>query len=181
MAIIFEEEIRNSTVTDIAKRLMVAARTAPKAKGVDNLSIAMADKAEIIIIANKMKDMVDKGEAPMFFLRDAENILQSGALLLIGTRFKACGLPNCGMCGFDDCAQNLKNGNSPCALNTTDLGIAIGSAVSVAADARADNRVMYSVGRAVKELGLMGEEVKIIYGIPLSVSGKSPFFDRKQI
>jgi uncharacterized ferredoxin-like protein len=61
MSIIFEEEIRNSTVTDIAKRMMVAARTAPKAKGVDNLVIAMADKPEIIIIANKMKDMMSTG------------------------------------------------------------------------------------------------------------------------
>jgi uncharacterized ferredoxin-like protein len=32
---------------------------------------------------------------------------------------------------------------------------------------------------AVKELGLLGEDVKIIYGIPLSSSSKNPFFDRK--
>jgi uncharacterized ferredoxin-like protein len=59
-----------------------------------------------------------------------------------------------------------------------DLGIAIGSAVSVAADHRVDNRVMYSIGKAAKELKLLGEEASIIFGIPLSASGKSPFFDR---
>jgi len=28
-------------------------------------------------------------------------------------------------------------------------------------------------------MGLLGPEIKLVYGIPLSVSGKNPFFDRK--
>jgi uncharacterized ferredoxin-like protein len=60
------------------------------------------------------------------------------------------------------------------------LGIAIGSAVGVAMDHRVDNRVMNSVGHAVRELGLMGKDVKIVYGIPLSSSAKNPFFDREK-
>ena len=59
-----------------------------------------------------------------------------------------------------------------------DLGIAIGSAVSVATDARVDNRVMFSIGRAAMEMKLLGDRVCQMVGIPLSVSGKSPFFDR---
>ena len=59
-----------------------------------------------------------------------------------------------------------------------DLGIAIGSAVSMAADARVDNRVMFSVGRAAMEMKLLGDRVSQMVGIPLCVSGKSPFFDR---
>ena len=59
-----------------------------------------------------------------------------------------------------------------------DLGIAIGSAVSVAEDARVDNRVMFSVGRSIMEMGILPENVKNIVGIPLSASGKSPYFDR---
>ncbi len=47
-------------------------------------------------------------------------------------------------------------------------------------DARVDNRIMYTVGQAVLEMGLLGEEVKIAYGIPLSVSAKNPFFDREK-
>ncbi len=56
----------------------------------------------------------------------------------------------------------------------------MGSAVSIAMDNRIDNRIMYTIGIAVKELELMGKETKIIYGIPLSATSKNPFFDRKQ-
>ena len=45
--------------------------------------------------------------------------------------------------------------------------------------ARVDNRVMFSVGRAARSLGLLGASVTLVLGIPLSISGKSPFFDRK--
>ena len=41
-----------------------------------------------------------------------------------------------------------------------------------------DNRVMYTTGQAVMEMKFMGEEVKIAFGFPLSVSAKNPFFDR---
>ena len=34
-------------------------------------------------------------------------------------------------------------------------------------------------GRAAQQMGIMGEKVKLIYGLPLAVTGKSPFFDRK--
>ena len=50
---------------------------------------------------------------------------------------------------------------------------------AAAADARVDNRVMFSVGRAARSLGLLGASATLVLGIPLSVSGKSPFFDRK--
>jgi len=65
----------------------------------------------------------------------------------------------------------------PCALNTVDVGIAIGSACSVAADHRVDSRVMFSVGRVVQELDWM-PGCSSIYGIPISCSSKNPFFDR---
>jgi uncharacterized ferredoxin-like protein len=37
---------------------------------------------------------------------------------------------------------------------------------------------MFSIGKAALNIGIFEEEVKIAYGIPLSISGKSPFFDR---
>ena len=55
----------------------------------------------------------------------------------------------------------------------------LGSAAAAAADARVDSRVMFSVGRAAKSLGLLGEKASLVLGLPLSISGKSPFFDRK--
>ena len=66
-----------------------------------------------------------------------------------------------------------------CAYDNMDLGIAVGSAASVAADCRIDNRVMFSAGRAALSLGTMGGDVKVILAIPLSAGGKSPYFDRK--
>ena len=49
----------------------------------------------------------------------------------------------------------------------------------MAAGLLVDNRVVYSVGRAGVNIKLLGEDVKIAYGIPLSISGKNPFFDRR--
>jgi uncharacterized ferredoxin-like protein len=65
----------------------------------------------------------------------------------------------------------------PCSLNSVDVGIAIGSACSVASDHRVDSRVMFSVGRVAEELDLM-PGCSNIYGIPISCSSKNPFFDR---
>ena len=84
----------------------------------------------------------------------------------------------CGYCGFKDCEDNLKNGGL-CAISIGDLGIALGSAVSVAAAHHADNRIMFTLGKAAINLNLFDDkEVRIAYGIPVSVSAKSPFFDR---
>ncbi|MGI6432731.1 MAG: DUF2148 domain-containing protein [Sphaerochaetaceae bacterium] len=81
---------------------------------------------------------------------------------------------------FANCKEREEQGPlHPCAFNTGDLGIAIGSAVSIAADYRIDNRVMFSVGMAARELGIFAKEVVIVYGIPLSISGKNIFVDRK--
>jgi uncharacterized ferredoxin-like protein len=90
------------------------------------------------------------------------------------------GLSICGMCGFSNCAEKNMHPEHPCVFNSGDLGIAIGSAVSIAMDNRVDNRIMYSVGQALLEMGIFRKEIRIIYGIPLSISGKNPFFDRKK-
>ena len=179
MSLVFEEKARTDALFDVAKKMMTAARTAPKGHGTDNLIIAVAERDIIETIAAKMKDMVREGVAAEFFIRDANNILSCDTMVLIGTRIKPISLKNCGLCGFADCNEKSTYPDHPCAFNTGDLGIAVGSAVSVAMDARVDNRIMFSVGKAVRALNLLGDEAKIIYGIPLSSTGKSPFFDRK--
>ena len=68
-----------------------------------------------------------------FFLRDADNILQAECVVLIGTRSLPQGL-DCGHCGYEHCGDRKKG--VPCAINSVDVGIAIGSACSVAADHR---------------------------------------------
>ena len=97
--------------------------------------------------------------------------------MVIGTKKQTIGLSFCSFCGKANCAEAEKAGVI-CAYNTGDLGIAVGSAVSVAMDHPVDNRVMYTIGKAALEMGLLGECV-VALGIPLSVSSKNPFFDRK--
>lgn len=179
MSILSEEKNRKTALLDVAQKMMIAARTAPKAKGIDNLSIFLAEGREIERIADKMIEISERPNTSAAFSRDAGNILQSEVLVLIGTKIHSVGLAYCGLCGFTDCNEKNQHVDHPCAFNTSDLGIAVGSAVSVAMDSRVDNRVMYTIGMAVKELELMGKDVKIVYGIPLSCSSKNIFFDRK--
>jgi uncharacterized ferredoxin-like protein len=179
MALIFQQQIAEDAVVAAAFQIANAARTAPKGRGIDNLVIAVAYGEELEMIAHKMHHLAADGAAPAFFERDAGNLGVSQALVLIGTRIKPMGLKQCGLCGYGDCAHKEENPDAPCFFNSHDLGIAVGSAASKAADMRIDNRVMYSVGVAVRELGLLGEEARIIIGIPLAIASKSPYYDRK--
>jgi uncharacterized ferredoxin-like protein len=173
-----EEEIRYNMVIKVAEEMLTAARTAPKARGIDNLVLAMSTGTDIELIAKKMEDIGNRPDGTPSFTRDADNIRKAQAIILLGTRIKSQGLKLCGRCGFKNCDEKDKNPGFPCTFNTGDLGIAIGSAVSVAMDHRVDNRVMYTIGQALLEMKFLGEEVKIAFGIPLSVSAKNPFFDR---
>jgi uncharacterized ferredoxin-like protein len=165
-------------VVEVARLMCVAARTAPKARGADNIVTAIvADRADREQLAAAMRAFADEAKAP-FFARDAQNLLDAEACVIIGTKLERLGIPGCDLCGFEGCAANEAAG-ARCAYNAGDLGIALGSAVSVAADHRVDCRIMYSVGRLAVKLGLLGEYVRIAHGIPLSVKGKSIFFDRK--
>ena len=173
--ITFEEDIRNENIKDIANKLMCAARTAPKARGTDNLVLAVATDDTIIALSDKMKQIAVEHDLE-FFNRDAANILNSGAVILFGMKISPLGL-NCAACGFATCGDKPKN--VPCFFNANDLGIAIGSAASLAADLRIDSRVMFSVGQAVLALNLL-PECSMVLALPLSVSRKSIFFDRMQ-
>jgi uncharacterized ferredoxin-like protein len=161
----------------VAKKMMLAARTAPKGKGTDNMVISLVMGDEIKAISNRMIEIGNETGAHAF-IRDAGNILNSPVMVLLGTEIKSLGLVKCGMCGFKNCAEKDKHPNIPCVFNTGDLGIAIGSAASIAMDNRADNRIMYTVGQAVLDMNLLGDKVKIVYAIPLTSTSKNPFFDR---
>ena len=178
--IVHEKDQREEAILTTTRAIMSAARTAPKAKGVDHLTIVSVNKEGRNAIASKMREMVEENKADSFFLRDAMNLDIADGLVLIGTTIVPMRLNHCGLCGFENCAQKeALSPSTPCSFNTGDLGIAIGSAVSIAADFRVDNRVMFSVGMAARELGLVSEDVKIIQAIVLSIKGKNIFFDRK--
>jgi uncharacterized ferredoxin-like protein len=178
MTISLSEDIRKESLRKIAEKMLIAAKTAPKGKGADNTVLAYAEGDDIKKIAVKLKELGEKYEH-QGFIRDAGNILEADILVLLGTKFNALGLKVCGLCGYENCAEKNKYPDQPCVFNTGDLGIAVGSAVSIAMDNRVDNRIMYTVGMAVRELGIMGDDVKLIYAIPLSATSKNPFFDRK--
>ena len=172
----FDAEFESQGLLDAARQICLAARTAPKGRGKDLLVTAIVSGAEKERVSAAMREIGARCQQP-FFQRDADNVDSAEVLILIGSRKEPLGLPHCGYCGFVNCQAMLAAGGS-CSFNVGDLGIALGSAVSRAADMRIDNRIMYSVGKAVLELGLFGPEVKLVYGIPLSASGKNPFFDR---
>jgi uncharacterized ferredoxin-like protein len=178
MTVFSEKDIRNEVVLDVAKKMMTAARTAPKGRGIDNIEVVCIEGATIKQLSEKMKEKVEKEGWPQSFIRDADNILQASCMLLIGTKISPIRLKRCGMCGYADCDEKDLHPENPCVFNTGDLGIAIGSAVSIAMDNRVDNRIMYTVGMVAREMGILDDTIKIVYGIPLSVSAKNPFFDR---
>jgi uncharacterized ferredoxin-like protein len=83
------------------------------------------------------------------------------------------------MCGQETCKQAEEAGVN-CIYPIADLGIAIGSGVSGAAELGLDNRVMYSIGLAAVKTGLFGDPgIRCALGIPFSVSSKNVFFDRR--
>jgi uncharacterized ferredoxin-like protein len=168
-----ERETRHAQAMEAVKQMMTAARTAPKGKGIDVIEIIAVEGKEIEILSAKTKELGEQN-GMKFFLRDAANILLAEAVVLIGTRTSEHGL-NCAHCGYPTCGDKPKP--VPCALNSVDVGIAIGSACATAADLRLDTRVMFSVGYAAQALNLP-EGCHTVFAIPVSISSKSPFFDR---
>lgn len=172
--ILNERDLRHEHVLNVARQMMTAARTAPKGKGIDVLEMAMITDEALEKLSKKMQAIAEE-RGLKFFLRDAENILQAECLIIIGTRECAQGL-NCGHCGYATCYARAKG--VPCAINSVDVGIAIGSACAMAADLRVDTRVMFSAGLAAQELGWL-PDCRQVFAIPVSASSKNPFFDRK--
>jgi uncharacterized ferredoxin-like protein len=180
--------VEKTAVMTVAGLMALAARTAPKGKGVDTIFIRVLKKKELPALADAMTAYGKKADLG-FFLRDAKNIADSDTCVLIGANGAEIGGVNCGGCGFPGCrefAAECKKGNSKttpfagpnCSIRITDLGIAIGSAVKTAQMHNVDNRVMYSAGSAALDLHLLDRECTVAYGIPLMASGKNIFFDR---
>lgn len=176
---ITENDSREENILQVARAMMTAARTAPKGCGKDNLEIALLTGENLAGLASEMRKIGER-DGRGFFLRDAGNVEASQAAVILGCHRAVRGL-NCGMCGYATCAEKAKTAPEvPCVFDVTDLGIAVGSAAAVAADYRADNRVLFSAGVAVREMGLL-PNCPIVYVIPLSASGKSVFFDRQSV
>lgn len=157
----------------VLSQMMTAARTAPKTKGNDLVEIIALSGDDLHTLSDAMMAESQRRQRPGI-ARDAQCILRGQGVILIGIRPAPQGL-NCGHCGYRSCAD--KPQQMPCPFNAIDIGIALGSACSLAADLRVDTRIMYSVGIGAQALGLL-PDCALIQGIAVSISSKSPFFDR---
>ncbi|MBC7085927.1 MAG: hypothetical protein H5T43_06145 [Methanomethylovorans sp.] len=169
----------------LAQEILVAARTAPKAKGKDDIVTGIIEHDEQETLARFMEGMADeRGEQFAFFKRDAVNIRDADAVLLIGLKNAGIAGLNCGACGYEKCedmlkAQKVKTDfqGPQCSLKYLDLGIALGCAVARAKDLCLDNRIFYSAGTAAIRAQMIKADIAM--AIPLSIKGKNIFFDRK--
>ena len=172
---IYESEDNEKNAAMRAAELMsAAARTAPKACGIDLVKTMILDGEDKNRLTAAMREAGAGGD--IFFIRDAANVDACHCIVLIGAGIKPRGL-NCKLCGKESCAVAVKDG-VPCALSVNDLGIAVGSAAATAMDHRIDNRVLFTAGMAALRLKLFSDDVKMCFGIGLSTTGKNVFFDR---
>jgi len=176
-----------NAVRVVADMMALAARTAPKGRGIDTIEIRVLARKDVKKLATRLGKL-GRDQDIGFFLRDSTNLAASDGCVLIGCRGGEVAGVNCGACGYPDCADFSKarkkdnhagpfNGPN-CVLRITDLGIAIGSAVKTAQIHNVDNRVLYSGGVAARDLGFFGNDCTVAYAIPLSATGKNIFFDR---
>jgi len=182
--IIESKNAEREAILEAAKVMLISARTAPKSAGIDDVLAIIVYGEEKDAIASKMEEVAEERKIEDF-RRDAKNIRDSEAVVLIGVRGnKSFGL-NCGACGYESCKEfdqaQKKFGEDffgpTCLFKALDLGIALGSAVKTASILNIDNRIMYRVGTAALKLNLLSEAT-VVMGIPVSAKGKNVYFDR---
>ncbi len=160
----------------VAELMSLAARTAPKTKGADCILTLIATGEQIEQLAAEM-DRYGQEHDLAFFLRDAKCLRASPVAFIVAARSMPASIKGCNQCGTRGCEEHIKGGGT-CAFNHIDLGIAASSAAGVAGAHHADNRIMYSIGTAARNINLFGQPTVSALGLPLSASGKSPYFDR---
>jgi uncharacterized ferredoxin-like protein len=190
MAQLKSNEVEKNAVAMVAALMAASARTAPKARSVDDTTSLFldGDDLEKLALAMERKAITKPDYLNSTLKRDAKNVRNSACVLLLGVTGepKKVEQPlDCGACGYASC-EHLSRARKKvqpkdfvgplCVFQAMDLGIALGSAVKLASELCIDNRMMYTIGVAAKDLQLLDSDV--IIGIPLAVAGKSPYFDR---
>ena len=171
----------------VAELMALSARTAPKAHGTDSIVVKVVAGEDLKNLAGEMR-LIGEARGLKFFLRDAGNMEQSDACVLIGSEGESVVELDCGGCGYLTCQNMLEAQKSfgsqktpfhgpNCAIRMADLGIALGSAAKTASLHNVDNRIMFTAGVGALSLGWL-EGCSVAYGIPLKAAGKSVYFDR---
>ena len=184
MPTIKSDEGEREALLHASKLMLVSARTAPKTGGIDDILTVVVFGKEKEALAEEMNKIGEEREIENF-KRDAKNLKDSEAALLVGVRGTWSLGINCGACGYATCSEfdeaKKKAGvdfvGPTCIFKALDLGIALGSAAKTASLLNVDNRMMYRIGTAAKRLNLL-PEATVIIGIPVSAKGKSIYFDR---
>lgn len=188
MPMIHEKQAEMEGVLLVATAMAAAARTAPKARGADAIETLIVHGKELEALSRAMVEHGKTKKMDDIFARDAGNVLNSQAVVLIGLKDLGPKKParplDCGACGHESCAGFLKaekgeGSDFPgpvCAFQSIDLGVALASACALASRFHVDNRMMYTIGGPARKLNWMASQ--IIIGIPLSCSGKNIYFDR---
>jgi len=185
MPIITSRKGEKEGTVQAANLMLISARTAPKSGGVDDIiavTVLGAQKDKLATVMEKIAE--ERGIEG--FRRDAKNVRDSDAVVLIGVvGTRSFGL-KCAACGYPNCTEFEKAEKKAgedfvgpnCVFKILDLGIALGSAVKTASMLNVDNRIMYRVGTAAQRLKQL-PEASIIMGVPISARGKNIYFDRK--
>jgi uncharacterized ferredoxin-like protein len=189
---ITSSDAEHEAVRTVAYLMAAAARSAPKGRGVDAVRTLVIEGEDIATLATVM-DEVAPGRPEIVtnaVRRDARNVRDSRFVVLMGVNGSPKKPENpfdCGACGFKTCANLIHAREKAagdtdfagpvCVFASLDLGVALGSAAKVASDHNIDNRLMYTMGLAAAKLKWL-DDADLVIGIPLSVSGKSIFFDR---
>lgn len=165
----------------VAELMAIAARTAPKAAGKDFVVTRIVEGDDVKALAQKMVEFGQR-TGKRDFDRDGGNVAASDAVVLIGIKDGKSLNLDCGACGAEACTALVINSHEgefsgpQCAFRVLDMGIALGSAAKTASLLNVDNRIMYRAGAVAREMGLI--DADFVMGIPLSVTGKSIYFDR---
>ncbi|MBM4275204.1 MAG: hypothetical protein FJ134_12190 [Deltaproteobacteria bacterium] len=172
----------------VAYLMAAAARTAPKGGGKDFLEIVViTSESDLKKIAENMRQYAPRSTNEAYWLRDAANIEEAQALLLVGLAQSRAAGYDCGGCGYPSCKEFERNrnfqekemgyGGPHCVMRMMDIGVALCSAAKTASLLNVDNRIQQRVGAAARALGLIAADA--VMGIPVGIYGKNIFFDRK--
>ena len=157
--------------------MKISGETAPKSGGIDSLKYEIIEGEELEKLGNEMLEI----DHP-FYVENGNDVLDSDAVLLIGTKeHEGLGL-DCAGCGYESCQEFNESEKLDetfqgpnCIFKTLDLGIALGSAVKTAAIHNVDSRMMVTIGTVARDLGML--DATVVIGIPIAARHKSPYFE----
>ena len=103
------KDCERDTCLAVADMMVAAAKTAPKGSGKDTVEACVLTGEDKDRLAEAMRQFGEEvGEE--FIIRDAGNVDNSHCVVIIGCRSTPFGLPNCHMCGFENCGEMKKAG-----------------------------------------------------------------------